>query len=245
MRIAIQIILAVAILVVGWFVFRSARLPMQFNREQQIRYDATIQRLRDIRTAQLAFRSEHRRYTGSFDTLIDFLKTGTFSMVRIVGDLDDSAAVAGGKITRDTLFVSVIDSLFRKGFPVDSLRYVPFTQDEEFELGTANITAGNVVVNVFEAKVSNEVLLRELIQPESKEQPQSWFLRQPAVRWFFGLDPDFVQLAFNFDRDRQIKTGIVCDTCLVVLRDGRIAEFKSGLRVGSLTETTNNAGNWE
>ena len=200
MKTVIHVILIAAICVVSYFILESVMQPIRFNSEQKLRYEATIERLKDIRTAQLAFRQEHRRYTGSFDTLIDFLKTGTFSMVRIVGDLDDSAAVASGRITRDTLFVSVMDSLFRKGFSVDSLRFVPFTTSgEEFELGINNIVAGNVVVNVFEAKVSNDVLLR-------------------------GLDP---QLLVNFNADRQQKTGY------------------AGLKVGSLEETTNNAGNWE
>ena len=199
MKTVIHVILIVAICVVSYFIIDSVMQPIRFNNQQKLRYEATIERLKDIRTAQLAFRQENRRYTGSFDTLIDFLKTGTFSMVRIVGDLDDSVAVASGRITRDTLRVSVMDSLFRSGYPVDSLRFVPFTQGEEFELGTNNIVAGNVVVNVFEAKVSNNVLLR-------------------------GLDP---QLLVNFNADRQQKTGY------------------AGLKVGSLEETTNNAGNWE
>ena len=199
MKKVIHVVLISAICVMSFFIYESVQQPLRFNSEQQRRYDATIQRLREIRTAQLAFRSEHRRYTSCFDTLIDFLKTGTFSVVRIVGDVDDDDAVAAGQISRDTVFVSVQDSLFRRGYNVDSLRFVPFTRGEEFELGTANIVAGNVVVNVFEAKVSNDVLLR-------------------------GLDP---QLLVNFNADRVQKTGF------------------AGLKVGSLTETTNNAGNWE
>ena len=192
----------------GFLIIKSIQKPLTFNAEQKRRYDVTIQRLKDIRTAQIAFRSEHKRYTGSFDTLIDFLKTGEFRVVRIIGDLDDSATVSAGKIIRDTIMIPVLDSLFKKGYPVDSLRYVPFPKgielkpglrNIEFEMGTNNITAGNVTVNVFEAKVTNNVLL-------------------------FDLDP---QLLFNFNVDRELKTGY------------------PGLRVGSLTETTNNAGNWE
>ena len=199
MKTVIHVILIAAICVVAYLVVDSVSQPIRFNQEQRRRYDATIQRLKDIRTAQLAYRSEHRVFTGSFDTLIDFLKTGSFRVVRIIGDLDDSATVAAGRIVRDTIVVPVLDSLFRQGYPVDSLRFVPFAQGVEFELGTANILAGNVNVNVFEAKVENNILLR-------------------------GLDP---QLLVNFNADRILKTGY------------------AGLKVGSLTETTNNAGNWE
>ena len=199
MKIVIQVILVAAILVLSYFIYESVQKPIRFNAEQKSRYEATIQRLKDIRTAQVAFRGEYKRYTGSFDTLINFLKTDSFNVVKQIGDEDDSVAVATGKIIRETIRISVRDSLFRKGYAVDSICFVPFTIGVQFDLGTANVTAGNVDVNVFEAKVSNEILLE-------------------------GLD---AQLLTNFNADRLQKTGF------------------AGLKVGSLTETTNNAGNWE
>jgi len=199
MKTVIQVILFAAICVVAYLVYESVQKPLRFNAEQKFRYDATIQRLKEIRTAQVAFRSEFKEYTRSFDTLINFLKTDSFRVVRIIGDEDDSASVVAGKIIRQTIMISVMDSLFKKGYNVDSMRFVPFTKGAEFELDTANLKAGNVIVNVFEAKVANDVLLH-------------------------GLDP---QLLVNFNADRKLKTGY------------------PGLKVGSLTETTNNAGNWE
>ena len=199
MKVVIQIILFAAICVVAYFVYESIQKPLRFNAEEKRRREATVQRLKDIRTAQVAFRSERKEYTKSFDTLINFLKTDSFKVVKIIGDEDDSATVATGKIIRETIMVSVLDSLFKKGYHVDSLRFVPFTQGVQFEMDTANLRAGNVIVNVFEAKIHNNILLQ-------------------------GLDP---QLLVNYNTDRQKKTGF------------------AGLKVGSLTETTNNAGNWE
>jgi tellurite resistance protein len=199
MKTIIQVILIVAIFVVAYFVYESIQQPLRFKAEEKRRSEVTIQRLKDIRTAEVAYRSEYKKYTGSFDTLIDFLKTGKFKVIMQIGDEDDSAAVQGGKIIRDTILVNVLDSLFKKDYPVDSIRYVPFTQGVQFELGTANLEAGKVIVNVFEAKIAFDVLLK-------------------------GLDP---QLLFNHNADKEKKTGY------------------PGLKVGSLTETTNNAGNWE
>ena len=200
MKTVVQVVLLAAICVVAYFVYESVQKPIRFNNEKDRRYDATVQRLKDIRTAQVAYRSEYKKYTGSFDTLVEFLKNGSFKVVKQIGDEDDSVTVASGKIIRDTILVSVLDSLFKKGYQVDSLRFVPFTQgDIQFELGTANIVAGNVTVNVFEAKIPFDILLK-------------------------GLDP---QLLVNYNADREGKTGY------------------AGLKVGSLTETTNNVGNWE
>ena len=75
MRTVIQIILFAAICVLAYFVVESVNKPLRFNAETKKRYEATVKRLKDIRTAQVAFRSEYKRYTGSFDTLIEFLKT--------------------------------------------------------------------------------------------------------------------------------------------------------------------------
>ena len=199
MKTVIQVILLAAICVMAYLVYESIQKPLRFNAEQGKRYNATIDRLKDIRSAQVAYRSEFKRYTGSFDTLIDYLKTGTFKVVKQIGDEDDSLAVASGSIIRDTVLVSVRDSLFKHNYPIDSIRFVPYTKNYQFALGTAEVEAGNVKVNVFEVKVPNDVLLE-------------------------GLDP---QLLINFNSDRFKKTGY------------------AGLKVGSLEETTNNAGNWE
>jgi len=199
MKIVLQVILFAAICVVGYLVVESIQKPIRFEAEAKKRSDATVQRLKDIRTAQVAFRSEHKEYTGNFETLIEFLKNGEFKVLRIIGDLDDSLTVSSGKIIRDTIRIPVLDSLFKKGYAVDSIRFVPFTRGVEFLMDTAYLTAGNVKVNVFEAKIDFDILLQ-------------------------GLDP---QLLVNYKADKVIRTGY------------------AGLKVGSLTETTNNAGNWE
>ena len=199
MKTVIQVVLVVAICVMAYFVYESIQKPLRFNAEKDKRYAATIQRLKDIRTAQVAYKSEYKKFTGSFDTLIAFLKNDSFRVVLQIGDEDDSADVKAGRIIRDTVKVSVLDSLFKKGYPVDSIRYVPYAGNVQFELGTNNIETGKVNVNVFEAKISNNILLE-------------------------GLDP---QLLINFNSERTKMTGF------------------AGLRVGSLEETNNNAGNWE
>ena len=198
MKTVIQIILFAAICVVAYLVIKSVNEPLRFNAERKVRYDAAVQRLKDIRTAQVAFRSEYKRYTGSFDTLIEFLKTDSFTIVMQIGDEDD---LTNEKVIRHTFKISVMDSLFKKNYPVDSIRFAPFTDGFEFEMGTANLMAGNVNVNVFEAKVPFDVLLK-------------------------GLEP---QLLVNY-----------CATWIK-----RDKENYPGLRVGSLVETSNNAGNWE
>ncbi len=183
--------------------------PISFNKEKLVIEQATIQKLKDIRSAQVAFKSEYSRYTGDFDSLITFVKEGRFSVVKAIGSIPDSLLEAGmtekqavkkGLISRDTVKVSVLDSLFTSVYPIDSIRYIPYAGSQEFALGAGWIITGSKVrVPVFEAKVPYRILLSR-------------------------LDP---QLVINYTEEREKITGY------------------PGLRVGSLTEATNNAGNWE
>ena len=139
MKLVIQIILLFAIIALSYLLWKSINTPIEFNREKDRREAETIQKLKDIRTAQLAFKSEYSRFTGDFDTLINFLKTDSFSVVKAVGSVPDSMieelgrrqaelqALKAGLISRDTIRLSVKDSLFHGRYPIDSLRYVPFT----------------------------------------------------------------------------------------------------------------------
>lgn len=163
-----------------------------------------------VRSAQVAYKLVNGKYTASFDTLSDFVANGQIPVVRMEGSLNDSMILAGmtelkalelGIIKRDTAYVNVIDTLFKtKTWIADSLRYVPFTDKAEFELGTNVLsTASGVDVEVFEAKVPYEVFLQGL------EKQEIINLREVDVK---------------------------------------LNRFP-GLRVGSLTEANNNAGNWE
>ncbi|MFO8020834.1 MAG: hypothetical protein R6U65_00095 [Perlabentimonas sp.] len=200
MKTVFQILLLAAVIVLSYFIYESVMTPIRFNKEKDKRYEKTIDRLKDIRTAQLAYRSEYDQFTGSFDTLINFVKYDSFRVVRQIGSMDDSAAVAEGLVYRDTVTLSVVDSIFSEDYPVDSLQYVPYTGGKKFELGAGVLETGSgLKVKVFEAKVHNDVLLK-------------------------GLDR---QLVVNLN-DLRNKL-----------------ERYPGLQVGSLTEATNHAGNWE
>lgn len=172
MRTVIQSILAIAVLLLGYLLFESIQEPIRFNREVKRREDATIEKLKDIRKAEEIYKSKYDTYTGSFDTLINFVKYDSLPIIRAIGSIPDSLydlgvteqkAIKMGIIIRDTNYVSVLDSIFPDNYYIDSLRYVPFADTNQFFLGATELeTASKVKVKVFEAHVLNNVLLHGL-----------------------------------------------------------------------------------
>jgi len=155
-RIIVQILLGGVIVVLGYLIYSGIMKPIDFEKERKVRSDKVIERLKDIRTAQVAYKSVYQKFTGSFDTLIHFIKTDSFPVEYKEGSEDDSLAVAKGLIIRRTSYVPVLDSIFPVGYHVDSLRYIPFGNGKEFQLQAGNIITGSkVVVPVFEAGALN------------------------------------------------------------------------------------------
>lgn len=155
-KIIIQVLLFFVIVTLGYFIYTGVLKPINFDKEKEVRYQKVVKRLKDIRIAQIAYKSVYRTYTGSFDTLIHFVLEDSFPIEYAEGSLDDSLAVAMGLIVRDTIYIKVLDSIFDKGYPVDSLRYVPFTQGVQFVMESSSImTASKVKVQVFEASALN------------------------------------------------------------------------------------------
>ncbi|MGN0011140.1 MAG: hypothetical protein ACI35N_07400 [Marinilabiliaceae bacterium] len=207
MKKVIEIVLLAVIVCLGYFIYNSINEPIEYEAQYSKRTAAVVSRLKLIRDAQVAYKTINNKYTGSFDTLIDFVKNGQLKMLRMEGSLNDSLLAAGmtekeaikqGIIKRDTVYVAVKDSIC-KNFNPDSLRRVPFV-DAEFELGATILTTNsNLQIPVFEAKVANKVYLKGLNEQERINRDN---------------------LAKKLDR-------------------------YPGLKVGSLEEANNNAGNWE
>ena len=173
MKTALNIVFTIIIIVLAWFLVESIMKPIRFNKEKDARETAIKERLIDIRTAQEAFKSVKGYYTGSFDTLITFLKTDSLPLVVRRGSLTDEMiaegitsereAVKKGLISRDTSYIHVRDSIFDRGYPIDQLRYLPGMEKTEFQMSAAKVmTTSLVLVNVFEAYVLNDVFLSDL-----------------------------------------------------------------------------------
>lgn len=153
----ISIILLVVIVVLAYFAYESIMGPIRWRSEKEKRHTRIIERLKDCRKAQLAYYEKYTKYAGNWDSLITFIKTDSMPMVKAVGSVPDTLTEADalkmGLIVRDTFFVAVLDTIFGKNYPVDSLKHIPFTKDGIFAIAAGEITTGSgLKVKVFEIR---------------------------------------------------------------------------------------------
>lgn len=113
----LNLILQVAILLVAVYFayadFSSVDSEIRFARKKAKVEAETIQRLKDVRTAQVTFKEVYGRYTADLDSLVNFVKYDSINEIRAIGVKPDSLtvpeAIAAGIISRDTFKVSVLN----------------------------------------------------------------------------------------------------------------------------------------
>ena len=223
-KVITYLVLPACIAGLAYALVSSVMEPVNFEKHREYRKGIAVQRLKDIRDLQVAYKNVNGKYTADIDSLIMFYNEGKMKVVMQVGSQDDSVAVANTKALKkrnpkvkpeemlklyneghSLVFkienqIAVKDTLFnhRDNFVVDSLAFIPFCGDSIIMDATIKKVSG-VNVPLFEACMPYKSLLR-------------------------GLNN---QLRVNLDAQCEDQ-----------------GKYK-GLQVGSVTAPNNNAGNWE
>ena len=228
-KIIFEVALLALICGLVYVLYSNIMKPVNFNKEKETRQAVAVQRLKDIRTLQVAFKSVTGKFNSSIDSLKQFYEAGQMEIVMQIGSMDDSLAVmnteaikkankklkpeqltaklqeayaAGQKVVFSTVTkVPVRDTLFnnRPDFCIDSLKYIPFSGKEAIQMESTIKMVSGVPVPLFEARIPWKALLK-------------------------GMDR---QLIINLNAE------------------SRDLNRYEGLQVGSVTAPNNNAGNWE
>lgn len=228
-KIIVEVVLLVAIVGLVYAIYNSITKPVNFNKQLEARKTVAVQRLKDIRTLEVAYKGENNKFTADIDSLIDYYKNGQMSIVMQIGSVDDSLAwehtqkVKKGlkgkgaeidnqlkalydKGDKNLVFsavtkIPVKDTLFRsrEDFCADSLATIPFSGGKPVIMDAVVRMVSGVPVPLFEAKMPYKLLCK-------------------------GMDN---QLRINLDADCRDKNRF------------------EGLQVGSVDTPNNNAGNWE
>ena len=174
MKTVINIVLAACVIGLIYVCYGSIMGPINFDDAKKTREKQVIARLIDIRKAQLEYRNLHNgRYTASFDTLIDFVKTAQLeagmtekkamaiiNKAKKTGNWKEVEKEGLMNFKRDTLWVAVTDTIYAPGFNADSLRYVPFGNGVQFEMVTrSDTTKSGAPLNLFQAQTPYETYL--------------------------------------------------------------------------------------
>lgn len=171
MKYVIRLVLAAAAVFLGMKLYDDIQEPIIFQEESDKRYEKAQERLVLIKDAQLAFKEGNRRFAKNFPELIahidtaDFVITSNRDTSYIVFDKVYKEKVEKVETLTDTLgYVSIKDSIFEKGFDLNSLAMVPVNEVKgaKFELKSGMLKKGNNTIPVMEVSISKDILLRGL-----------------------------------------------------------------------------------
>ena len=181
MKLGIQIVLWIASVFFAYKIYDSINGPIKFNQTKNERYAKVIDRLKDIRKSQIAYKDVKGTFSNNFDSLIKFVDEGYFTLI----EKRDSSYMEYDRTYRidmlreviviDTLGkVSVKDSLFKNTNRYQDMSYIPIdgVRDSMFTINAEVINKNGYNVPVFEVKVSKNVILfdqnADLVQQENE-----------------------------------------------------------------------------
>lgn len=180
MKTAIKVVLYAVSLVLAYLIYLSVMAPINFNKIREERFSAVIEKLKDIRDAQVAYKTVNGKFAPDFETLIAFVDTGVYTITQ----QKDSSFMRYNRAYRidmqvdtvvvDTLgTVAVKDSLFKSDNSYKSLFSVPYAQNgERFEMKADIVNKQGFDAPVFMASVKKDVVLYD--------QPKDLLARENA-----------------------------------------------------------------
>ncbi|WMI67485.1 hypothetical protein [Mangrovimonas sp. YM274] len=162
----INIALWILIGFLAYSTFMSVYGEIQFNQLKKKRYAAVIEKLKDIRDAELAHKTVTGKFTDNFDNLVKFIDTAQFTITQrrdsSIVDEELTKRYGGVEMRKDIIiidtldFVPVKDSLFGADTRYKTMMNVPVGKPgAKFELKAGTLDE----IPVFEASVQKDVIL--------------------------------------------------------------------------------------
>lgn len=177
MRKLINAVLAVCVVLLAVICWRSIQDDINFDENVHYREAQVKARLLQIKAAEEAYKQQHPEgmYCDNWNVLTEFVRNGQLPVVIKEGVLSDEQmekglteskaaaiinsgdekAIAEYKLQgfrRDTVWTSLVDSLYKgQNLNVDSMRYIPFSEGDTFEIvACPNTTKSGAIIQVME-----------------------------------------------------------------------------------------------
>lgn len=245
MKKVINILLGLCVIGLVYILYSSIMSPIKFDKEQAKRERAVINRLIDIRSAQVEYRNfNNGQYTASFDTLINFVKTGKLPIVNKVGELSD-------KQIDDGWTESKVISLYHEAQEAKNKNEAKKKWDEASEAGFIKSGSEGTIEFLF----SRDTVWVDLIDSvyHNKIDPDSLryvpFSKGVEFEMEIGCDTTKSgSFMYLFEARTPYETflkGINDQELINMIDEKEQLGRYPGLKVGDARNGNNNAGNWE
>ena len=223
------LILPAGIVLLTYLLVQGIMQPVKFNEEKAFRESVAIQRLKDIRDLQVAYKNVNGKYVSTIDSLKNFYLNGKIKVDMQVGSKDDSLAMINTK--------KVIASL--RGLKGEKLNQALFERYMNGEKNLVFSVKSEIPVkdSLFSSRPEfhidslamipfsgEKVQMQAIVKMVSGVKVPLFEAKMPYAALLKGMDE---QLIVNLEAEKEDQ--------------GRY----SGLMVGSIDEANNNAGNWE
>lgn len=228
-KIFTYLILPLCIAGLVYLIVDSIQQPVKFNKIRAYRESIAIQRLKDLRDLQVAYKNVNGKYVSTVDSLKKFYNEGKIEVVMQVGSKDDSLAMANTKKITAKLrkfkgekLNQELMKLYRAGEKnlVFSTKTTVFVKDTLFH-GRTDFHIDSLAWIPFSGDSLEMKAITRLVQGVKVPLFEA---KMPYESLLKGMDR---QLRINLKAEREDQ--------------GRY----QGLMVGSIDAPNNNAGNWE
>ena len=228
MRITLKILLVAAVVLLAYMCYRSIMGPIEFEKERTARETAIENRLIDIRKAQIEYKNRNGRHAGSFEELAKFLNEAKLPFVIKEGVLTDDQMEHGmtekkaAEIVRRARQTGNNDEVVRNGLQ-------NFRRDTMWVLAKDTLLGPNFNVDSLAYVPVKGVNAKFEMDTATLESSSGYTVKVFECRVPYDVylgDLNKQQLANLKDKMRKMNKY-------------------EGLKVGSVTEINNNAGNWE
>ena len=207
----------------------SIKEPVEFKKHKEYRESVAVQRLKDIRDLQVAFKNVNAHYASTIDSLQWFYNEGKMKITLQVGSKDDSLAMANTKKMSQKYSHLKKEKLQQKLYEL----YLAGEQNLVFEVSSevavkdtlfSHRTDFSIDSLAFIPFSGDSVIMESTVKKVSGVNVPLFEASMPYKSLLKGLNH---QLIVNLNAEREDQ--------------GRY----KGLQVGSVTQPNNNAGNWE
>lgn len=234
MKVFVKVILVAAIGLLVYLCWKSIQGPIDFKTHSEMRDKAVIKRLIDIRTAQVAFRESKGEYTASFDSLINFVKNGKVALLQKYGELTEAQMETG-------MTEAKAMKIIRSGNTAEIKKAGLWNE----QTNSPQLARDSIYASVIESRFPNR---RDFVADSLRYVPYGNGAQ-------FEMATDTLSTASGFTLNvfeaKAPYTAYLSDLnkneLNLLLENIRSlpGDRYVGLRVGSIKNANNNAGNWE